>query len=136
MKKMQYLLHVIVVAIAATCLAMVATGCNDDGPVVDRINSEADSIALCKIMAAGPGIMSISINGIPKKSILFHLTGRCIGGCVKMGKIILWEWWSALMTTGCRGVFPRRLPISSILRLSSSWVRAGKVSCLRISDKI
>ena len=54
MKKMQYLLHVIVVAIAATCLAMVATGCNDDGPVVDRINSEADSIALCKIMAAGP----------------------------------------------------------------------------------
>lgn len=45
MNKMQYLLHVIVVAIAATCLAMVATGCNDDGPVVDRINSEVDSIA-------------------------------------------------------------------------------------------
>lgn len=136
MKKMQYLLHVIVVAIAATCLAMVATGCNDDGPVVDRINSEVDSIALCKIMAAGPVYYEYQHKWDPKKSILFHLTGRCTGGCVKMGKIILWEWWSALMTTGCRGMFPRRLPILSILRLSSSWVRAGKVSCLRISDKI
>lgn len=67
MKKMQYLLHVIVVAIAATCLAMVATGCNDDGPVVDRINSEVDSIALCKIIAAGPVYYEYQHKWDPKK---------------------------------------------------------------------
>lgn len=66
---MKSVINVISIGLFIVMMATLTltSGCNDDGPVVDRINSEADSIALCKIMAAGPVYYEYQHKWDPKK---------------------------------------------------------------------